>query len=116
MFGNIKNYVQDKITLAKLEGVESIGRIISRVTVLILMAIFATFFLLIISFAAGYYISLFYDSYSVGFLIVAGFYFLLFLLLLIFKKGIQNLIINMVISSAMSDSKSDIKRIKKENK
>ncbi|MGI9527985.1 MAG: hypothetical protein ACR2MS_12830, partial [Weeksellaceae bacterium] len=63
------------------------------------------FFVLIGSFAAGYYLSTIYDV-TVGFLIVTGFYLLLIILFLIFKKQFINAVINMAVAAA-SNSKND---------
>lgn len=116
MFKSLKNYIQDQITLAKLESVESIGRIISKIAIMMVILLFSLFFLLTISFAIGYYLSSIFEKRYLGFLIVAGIYFGLIMITLLFKKNIQNIIINIVISATMNNPKSELKRIKEKNR
>ena len=105
MFGKVKNYVQDQVTLAKLEVVENIGKVASAIAFLVIIAVFALFFFTFLCFAGAYYLAVYFGSFFYGFLAMSGIFFLLLLLFLIFKKGIKNLVVNMVIASAMGDKK-----------
>lgn len=98
MFGQVKSYVRDYITLMKLEGIETIGRIAGKIVFVILMLLFVSFFILLGSFAGAYYLATLYGA-PIGFLIVTGFYLLLILLLIIFKKQFINMVINIALSS-----------------
>lgn len=110
MFGRIKNYIQDQITLAKLEVVERIGKAIGAVVFLLIVLVFALFLFTFLCFAGAYWLSVCFDSYTFGFLAMAGVLLILLLLFFIFKKGIQNIVVNIVISAAMTDKET--KRLK----
>ncbi|MDO5655677.1 MAG: phage holin family protein [Flavobacteriaceae bacterium] len=103
MFGSVKNYIQDQIALVKLEGIEAVGRVASKLIFILLIGIFIMFFILLASFAAGFYLGELYGRY-VGFLIVAGIYLLLMILFFIFKAPIQNMLMNIAVASAMADN------------
>lgn len=103
---SMKDYVQNQIALVKLEGIEAVGRMISRVVFLLLMVMFAMFFLLLLSFAGGYYLGEVYGKTN-GFLIITGIYLALILILILFKKPIQNLIINITIAASNADKNDD---------
>ena len=102
MFGKIKNYVQDQVALVKLEGVEALARVASKLVFVLLVSMFIMFFILLLSFAAAAYLGSIYGR-SVGFLIITGFYLVSILLLIVFRKQIQNLILNLTIAASMND-------------
>lgn len=104
MFSKIKSYVQDSVELAKLEGVEAVSKVVANIAYVVLLLLFAFFFVLIGSFAAGYYLSTVYDR-TVGFLIVTGFYLLLLILFFIFKKQFINFVVNMAIAASSKSKK-----------
>lgn len=106
MFSKIKNYVADQVTLVKLEGVERVGRAVAAVAFMLIALVFALFFFTFLCFAGAYYLSVYLDSYTYGFLAMAGVFFLLLIIFLIFKKGIQNLVVNIVIAATMGDKKA----------
>lgn len=103
---SIKTYVQDQIALVKLEGIEAVGRVVSRIVYLLLITMFAMFFVLLLSFAGAFYLDELYGRGN-GFLIVTGIYLLLIVLLVVLKKPIQNLILNISIAASMADNNDD---------
>lgn len=104
MATNIKSYVQDQIDLVKLEGIETIGNIAAKLIFFVLISMFAMFFFMLLSFAGAFYLSEIYGSVN-GFLIVAGIYFILIVLFMLFKKPFQDMIINMAISASSKSNK-----------
>lgn len=86
MFGGVKNYVQDQITLAKLEVVEGAGKAAGSIVAMVFMAIFAVLFIVFLSIAGAYYLSVYFGSYMYGFLAMSGVFLLLMILLVVFKK------------------------------
>ncbi|WP_170830141.1 phage holin family protein [Williamwhitmania taraxaci] len=81
-----KQYLNTNIELLKFEATERTSVIGSGLISRLLVGMVSLLFVLFISIAAGFYLSeLLGDSYS-GFLIVAGFYFLLGLILIIGRK------------------------------
>lgn len=99
MFNKIKSYVQNYVTLVKLEGIEAVGKIAANIVYIILILLFSSFFILLGSFAAAYYLATLYGP-PVGFLIVTGFYLLMILLFIIFRKQFVNMVVNIAIASA----------------
>jgi hypothetical protein len=89
-FSNLKDDIRDYINIRleqmKLEIAEGSSRILSR----ILLVLVSTFLLLIIflflSFAAAYFLGTLLQSTELGFLLVAGFYSLILILVLYFRR------------------------------
>jgi hypothetical protein len=90
--GNIKKdiqeYIEIKLDLLKLQTAESISKIISGAAVAVIIILFLTLILFFLSFAAGYFMATLLNSNELGFLCVAGFYLLLMVIILIFRKKI----------------------------
>jgi hypothetical protein len=91
-FGNIKKdfleYIQVQFDLIRLQTAENISRIFSKAANLVIIGYLVLFVLLFLSFSAGFYISSLLNSDELGFLCVAGFYFLLLLIFLLLRKQI----------------------------
>lgn len=84
----LKRYVNTNLKLIKLEVAERSSVIGSGLASKLLVGLAGILFIFFISLWAGFYISVeLNDSYS-GFIIVAGFYFLLTIILLIGRKKI----------------------------
>lgn len=114
MFGSIKNYIQDQVALVKLEGIEAVGRVASKLIFILLIGIFVMFFIMLASFAGAFYLGEFVGR-EFGFLIVAGVYLLLILLLIILKKPIQDMFLNIAVASALSETEKEaVEEIKKD--
>lgn len=78
--------VQTNIDLIKLEAVERASVIGSRAVISLIVGFFVFLFVFFLSLFVAYYLShCFRDPYS-GFAIVAGFYFLVCVALLLFRK------------------------------
>lgn len=103
---NLKEYVDIQYQLTVLKA----GNIISSVTAKILAAFIIAFiffiFVIIISVTAGFYMSTVLGSMTKGFLAVAGFYFVLGLVLVLFKdKLVVGPIKNNLIKHMFQDEK-----------
>lgn len=85
---DLQEYIELKLDLLKLQAAENVSRIISGVVVGAIIAIFAALILFFLSFAAGFFLASILNSTELGFLCVAGFYLLLVLILLLFRKKI----------------------------
>jgi hypothetical protein len=90
--GNIKKdlqeYFQVQFDLTKIHTAESLSRIFSQAANIVVTGYLLFFILLFLSFSAGYFIASLFDSYELGFLCVACFYFLILIFFLMFKKQI----------------------------
>lgn len=81
-----EQYVKDQLAYRKLELTERSSKVIALGVLLTIVGTFAFIIMLLLSVALGLYIGEQIDSYVQGFLIVAGGYFLLGLLLFLLRK------------------------------
>ena len=97
-FGYLREYVEKKIELYRLEVTEQVVETLSTlITSFLMFAIFGIV-ILFASLSAGFYLAEVLDSMWLAFLIITGFYALLALILSIFKRQlILNPILRMVI-------------------
>ena len=85
---NLNNYVKTNIELIKLEATEQTSNIGSQLMANLLVLLTGILLLLFVSLGAGFYISNYFNNNYSGFMVVAGFYFLIGLLLLLNKKNL----------------------------
>jgi len=83
---NLKTAVQTNIELLKLEVVERTSVIGSSLLIALLVGFFVFLFILFGSITAGFLLSNCFDDAAIGFGLVSGFYLLITLLILIFRK------------------------------
>src|SRR5687768_6138677 len=83
---NVKEYVETKIDIIKLKAISKGAPMISNIIVGVALAFLAIFILMFLSFSAAYAISDASDKPFLGFLIVAGFYIVLAVLVLALKN------------------------------
>jgi len=82
----LKKYVNTSFELNKLEFTESASDIGANLISNFIIAVTALLFLLFISIAAGFYLSFRLGNNYSGFIIVAGFYLLIVLILFLCRK------------------------------
>lgn len=99
MIDLIKNYATKKATLLKLEATEKSSLATGNIVVIILLALFGLFFISLLSVGMGFLLGEYMGNYSSGFLIVAGFYCILFIIIFLAKKTIQKAVANKIIQS-----------------
>ncbi len=104
MFDGIKDYIQDQVNLVQLQGLETVSRLVSRIGYVALLALFFLLFLIIISLGGGFYFGEMYDVAN-GFFIIAGIYFGLILIFLLFAQPLQQWFQNMTIKAATKPKK-----------
>ena len=85
---DVLEYIEVKLDLIRLHTAENLSRIFSNVATIAVIGYLLFFIIFFISFAAGFYIGSLLDSNELGFLCVAGFYTLLLILFLVFRKQI----------------------------
>ncbi len=94
----LQQYVQQRILLLRLQATEKVSRIASTIITSVLIVVVGLFLLVFASITAGLWLASITGSLIAGFGIVALFYFIVFLFILIFlKKILQNLFINKLI-------------------
>lgn len=94
----LEEYAEDRLLLLKLQAAEKAAIISSSLFIAIVVGFFSMLIFMIISFIAGYYLSLMVHSYPGGFAILGGFYLLLiFLIIYIHKKYTSRIVTDKVI-------------------
>ena len=94
----LQQYIQQRILLLRLEATEKVSRIASTIITSVLIIVVGLFLLVFASITAGLWLASITGSYIAGFGIVALFYLVVFLFIIIFlKKMLQNLFINKLI-------------------
>jgi len=83
---NLKEYANTRYEIVSLQVTQKAANIGSQSIAIILIAIFGSMFLLFINIAAAYYISAMMNNNFIGFFIVSGVYFLLTMILILFRK------------------------------
>lgn len=87
LIGNITGYVETRLELMKLELKEDLAKALAKAIVFIVLGFVFTLFILLISLAVAYKIGESLGNFG-GFAVVAGFYFLIALVLLLFRDTI----------------------------
>ena len=88
LVNNLTGYVETRIELLKYEIKEDLSRTISKLALVILLALLFTFFLLFISVSIAIKIGESLGNFT-GFGIVAAFYFVIMLILVLFRESIS---------------------------
>ena len=88
LVNNLTGYVETRIELLKYEIKEDMAKAIARIALLLLASLFFTFFLMFISISVAVKIGESLGTFA-GFGIVAGFYFTLMLIIIIFREPIS---------------------------
>jgi len=97
MFDIIKSYATKRLDLLKLEATEKSSLSAGIIAFLAILAIAFTFFIILFNFGIAFLIGQSMDNMSYGFLIVAGFYFLIMIIVLSLKKRIVRTVADQVI-------------------
>ena len=89
MFGNIldkvEDYVETKLEIAKIDIEEKISQIIYRVIQVLLLVFISGISVLFLTIGIAYFLNDVLQSPFAGFLIMSGFYFILFIILYLYK-------------------------------
>ncbi|NNV57107.1 phage holin family protein [Limnovirga soli] len=94
----LEEYVQDRLLLLKMQSAEKTAKIVSLLCTGMLATFLGFFVCLFISIMAGFYFAALTNSTFAGFAIVAGFYLLLLIVLMVFgRKPLKRVISNLVV-------------------
>jgi hypothetical protein len=85
---DIREYIEVRIDLLRIQAAENISLIISKLMFSVVVLLILSIVILFLSFAFGYFMASILHSNELGFLCVAGFYLVLLLLFLVFRKRI----------------------------
>ena len=95
----LKQYVQQRILLMRLQATQKITRIVAVFLTVLVVIVTALFLLIFASITAGYWLADLTGSLTTGFGIVALFYLVVLLFVIFFlRKILQNFFINKFIS------------------
>ncbi|MDQ0594339.1 positive regulator of sigma E activity [Chryseobacterium ginsenosidimutans] len=97
MIETIKEYATKRIDLLKIEATEKSSLSAGIIAYLVVLLVAFGFFIILFNFGIAFLIGKAVGDYSYGFLIVAGFYFLIMIIIMIFKKKIVNYVADQVI-------------------
>ncbi|ASK29080.1 hypothetical protein CEY12_02705 [Chryseobacterium sp. T16E-39] len=97
MIETIKEYASKRIDLLKIEATEKSSLSAGMITYLVVLLVAFAFFIILFNFGIAFLIGKALDNYSYGFLIVAAFYLLVMILVIVFKKRIVNSVADQVI-------------------
>jgi len=84
----IQEYVEVKFDLIRLHTAENLSRILTSMTTVVIGGYLLFLILMFLSFAAGFFFGSLLGSNEAGFLCVAGFYCILLVIFLAFRKKI----------------------------
>ncbi len=94
----IADYVEARIELIKLDVFEKVAKVTAALFSSVVVALLGFFLLFFLSMSAGFYLARLFDNEAIGFLIVTGFYLLLFAIVISRKKDfMEKYIIDRVI-------------------
>lgn len=97
MIETIKDYATKRIDLLKIEATEKSSLSAGMITYFVVLLVAFGFFIILFNFGIAFLIGKALGDHSYGFLIVAGFYFLIMFVIVIFKKRIVNAVADQVI-------------------
>ncbi|MCJ8155518.1 phage holin family protein [Chryseobacterium sp. SSA4.19] len=97
MIETLKEYASKRIDLLKIEATEKSSLSAGVITYFVIMLVAFGFFIILFNFGIAFLIGEALGNHSYGFLIVAAFYFLIMIIVMICKKKIVNYIADHVI-------------------
>ncbi len=105
----LEQYVQDRILLLKLQATEKTARLVALLFSVLMISLLAFFILLFLGFMAGNYFAGITGNIYSGYAIVTGFYMLLLLIVLLYRKKLNKKVINLVIRIFFGKNEADEK-------
>jgi len=100
IFGYAKLYGEQQVKLVKLDLAERFSKVTSGLALLMVLFVLVLFILLLLSISIGLYLGDVWNSYALAFLMLSGFYVLVGILLIAFKR---KLIINPILSVVLNE-------------
>ena len=91
LISDVKKYVDNRVTSAKLNTAEKVSEVGSKIIAVVVVAVVFIFFILFASITLAYILSKWTGEYYVGFSIVTGLYLLLGIIILITREKIIRL-------------------------
>ena len=106
----LKEYLDKRVQLMKLELVDVIANISAVMVSSLLLLVLGMFILVMISFSMAFWIGQVLDNIALGFASVGGFYLLIFVVyMFVSKDKIESEVKNQIVKAAMRNYKEDNK-------
>ncbi len=102
MLDLVKDYAGKRLDLLKMEATEKSSVTAGTLTYLSVALVAALFFIALLNVGLAFLIGHYLGNYGYGFLIMAGFYLLILIIVLLLRKTIKNSIANMIIKALNS--------------
>lgn len=83
---NLSGYVETRVQLLKIEIKEDVAKILSKGIIHGTIILFAFLFLIFFSFGTAEYLNIYFANTFEGYLIVASFYLVCFIVFMVFRK------------------------------
>ncbi len=99
MLDILKDYTSKRIELLKMEATEKSSVSAGVLAIIVMIAVFGIFFLILLNVGLGFLIGSYLGNYAYGLLIMAGFYLLMVIIVLLSRKAIKNFVANKIIKS-----------------
>lgn len=103
----IEGYLQNRLRLFQLQLTQKTAKLSATITWAILIAGMLFFLILSVSLMLGFYLGERWGSYWLGFACVAGIFLFKIILLILFRKSIQQMVSNRVIESMLAPKTED---------
>ena len=107
LFADLKKYLNTRYELVVLKTVDKSSKIISGVSLYLIIFVIVFFLVLFSSIAFALYLSEYYASVYKGFFAISIIYFSLLVVVLLFKSGIKRKITNMMIRGIFENLKDE---------
>ncbi|WP_313376364.1 hypothetical protein [Chishuiella sp.] len=101
MFKELKNYINNRISLAKYDLVDSLSSMLASGIYVLILSVFTLFLLLLGSLALGFILGNYFNDTGLGFLSVTGIHLCIMVLCILFKKNIKLFLTNIAVENAM---------------
>lgn len=88
--GNLTGYVESRVALVKMEIREEVASVLSRALIIVVMFLIGFLVVLFLSVGLAEYLNTIWEGDFVGFLLVGGFYLLVLILMVAFRKDLLN--------------------------
>jgi uncharacterized membrane protein len=105
LFESVSGYVESKFELFKMEVREEVIGIVARLLVFVIIGLCFLLFLILASIGLAYYLGTLVGMTG-GIMIVAGFYLLVFVTMIVFREPISEGINNMVVGMVRASKKN----------
>jgi len=92
LLSNLSGYIETRVQLLKLEVREEIAKVISHGLIIGVCFLFALLFVIFVSIGLANYINVIFGKPYIGYLMVSGFYALLFIVIILLRKNIAQYI------------------------